>query len=1532
MTRPRFVAAFVLAAIVAGLAWPGWALFGDSMLMTITTTTSSSGGAALSTSWDPATLGPRLSLSVANTKVTNPAGGSVGIAYSTKNSSSAQQKNYFELTCNVTGTNNGFGLQDNNTQIAYLGVDTHSIGLYRTTVIASASNIASWAGCVNGDVVGITNDETVTTPTISVKVLHAGVWGATSGPFSVPSGITQGEPLYIGGNPGDVNDAITICADPSCAASPAGLPSGAVWFGTPSAPPWVVATSISCTSCAFTAGTGGTIGGLSVTMSDGSPFAGTFAKVNSGSVGATACYTDPSGNFSVNSSVPTGTLSVNTLAAAGSYNICWSATQGLSTMTNVVVVTGNAPGATASLTAASNSIASGSSTTLSWTSNQSSCSSPGSLGNTAVPGFSGAASGGPVSTGALTATTTYSIQCGTATAATTVTVTGGVTAQLTASPTNVSSGGSSNLSWTSSGASSCTSPGSLGNTAIPSFPGTASGGPISTGALSTTTTYSIQCGTATSAATVTVGNPTIGLLPSYNDASANWQNAGTATAGGIPAIEGSYTQCGATVTPSGITPPAAGDDASKIKSALSACTAGHFVLLSGLFNITISEVPITVPSGVVLRGSGTCNNPSPFTFPMTAPVNTGYCPTSIAVIDGILPFTGFGGNQACGVDTSHTKACPNGGPPVVFLGFSAGTPFWGAVALAADAAKGATTVQLASTSNFSAGQYVLIDEATGAGWVAVPPSGYDGWANVWASPEYLNSSGSPAVARIAWSKYANAGLTSFGGDLGNQLPSAPGSSGCWFGSGCDRVTNEIHKITAVGTSCPGAGCTLTFDDPLMIGYRQSASHNANVYYPTVSTDGGATFHPADNMAQNSGLENISILRGPNAGVQMRFCRLCWVTGTDVSEWEGGGITVQMSVRDEFNNVLIELCQWCTNNGGEYSFDLSAASTEILFTNSITQYGGKGMVGRGGGAGSVVSYSNLDKTVYWAGFCSSTSNCNVWVEMSANASHYIGPHHVLFEGNFAVDLDNDNTHGSSNYLTYYRNWGQGYRTKFTNPPNGITIDDEHNLPGSNGPFRAAGMMGTDYWISFLGNLLGSPTFTNSGHGWTFSSTCGWCQWSIYLLGWNVGSLGGGPGPGAGTDPYLTGVSGSYYYTHGNYDYFNNSVKWDPGNSNHTLTNSFYLTSQPSFFGTQAGCTYSWPWITPASSPPVQSNSCGGSGLPAKARADAGSPLAPPGPPPPPTISGVALSNGTNFATTAAPGATIDTLTAVCSAGSCAAATFSLPSSAGNGCTSGQIANNSSFAVSGSNLNIGGASLGAGNYAVGIQVTLAGATNTPQCYPQTLTAIAPASYFNPAATVTLSNGTSPQFRTATAQTLTTGNDIQVDDHWVVSGISGQKIYYEMACTTVNGNPGAGYANQYISGQAQWLGKDGNSAGFFANRNYQHDNTYPANSWDGCVTGDTIGIYLDATGSPMQLYASRLHSGTWGPNWNNTARSGSTAPTTGGYAVSANLTAAGTNIPAGNLNTTGDAVTICGNSGCAASPSGIPTGAVWFDTLAH
>jgi hypothetical protein len=705
-------------------------------------------------------------------------------------------------------------------------------------------------------------------------------------------------------------------------------------------------------------------------------------------------------------------------------------------------------------------------------------------------------------------------------------------------------------------------------------------------------------------------DPTSGVLPSYDDAYANWKNAGLQSVGGIP----TRTTVCATVNPLG----GGQDDFANIQNAINKCPAGQVVQLgAGAFTVRMADLPIQISTGIVLRGTGACAGSS-----------SPYCQTSISVTDGLQPYQPNG--PQCGTSTSSERSCPNGGPPIILVGpvspdynYSwakcsnvgsvVGTGC-GAAPLAADAAQGQTTVQVSSTSGFSVGSWVLIDEASGAGWVADPMNAWTGYGSVWAAPDWLSSSGSPATGRVLWSKAKNSTWDFASG----SYPYQANSVGCWH-SYCDRPTAELHRIASIGAGpCPGTACTLTFDDPLTIAFRQSGGHAAQVYgslYPSNSS-----FTSPIAFLQYAGVENVSLLRGPNGGLEMEFCAYCWAKNVEVGDWYNGGINIEYSVRSELNTIYVHHCWDSVNSGGEYPIALDNASTEILITNSITNFGGKGMVARAGGAGSVVSYSYIDDTMYddYSGIG------DYWVEMGANASHYSGPHHVLFEGDWGENLDNDNTHGNSVYITFFRNQGSGLRTPFTDPSLNKAVNDYQGTgyacgtTGSSGcwsnppaPLRAAGPMAYNYWFGFVGNVLGTAKETTSANGWTYQGD--WSASRIWMLGWGDG-MPGGTGSG-GEDPYLDGATASYVFRHGDYDYVNGSIAdWTSGYS-HTLPNSFYASSQPSFFGASgAHCTYPWPWVTPTGSTPIQSPSGTGcastDGLPAKARWDARTPFVQP----------------------------------------------------------------------------------------------------------------------------------------------------------------------------------------------------------------------------------------------------------------------------------------------------------------------------------
>ncbi len=188
------------------------------------------------------------------------------------------------------------------------------------------------------------------------------------------------------------------------------------------------------------------------------------------------------------------------------------------------------PKPTASLSAAPTSVASGGSSTLTWSStNATSCAASGGWGGSK-------ATSGTQSTGTITMPSSYSLTCtgtGGTSVASTVMVNIVPTATIVTSPSVIASGGTSTLTWSSTNATSCTASG-----AGAGWSGAkATSGTQSTGALTATTSYSLSCSGAggTSSlvtATVTISSGTVIVAPTIATLTVSQAQQFTATVPG----------------------------------------------------------------------------------------------------------------------------------------------------------------------------------------------------------------------------------------------------------------------------------------------------------------------------------------------------------------------------------------------------------------------------------------------------------------------------------------------------------------------------------------------------------------------------------------------------------------------------------------------------------------------------------------------------------------------------------------------------------------------------------------------------------------------------------------------------------------------------------------------------------------------------------------------------------------------------------------------------------------------------------------
>ncbi len=461
--------------------------------------------------------------------------------------------------------------------------------------------------------------------------------------------------------------------------------------------------------------------------------------------------------------------------------------------------------------------------------------------------------------------------------------------------------------------------------------------------------------------------------------------------------------------------------------------------------------------------------------------------------------------------------------------------------LTADAAKGAYTVTVANAAGFVPGQIVLLDEASGADWRTDPAGAR------------ANLGGSRLARRLAEAQSRRPICRRFrAGSLPDHasvrrlvvLPVRPPHLRGQADRFDLRSHHHVHHAHPYLVPVRPRRAAIAIRTPARQKCRRGRSDD----------DGRRCRQPSLQLG------------GAVLGQERRKHR----------RGIGEGVAIHSSFRIELREFYIHDAAWAQPGGGGYAISLSAGAAEVLIENGIAVRANKVIVARSAGAGSVVGYNYMDMSYI---------NTNgAWIETGINASHMVGSHHVLFEGNESHNADSDNTHGNSIYNTFFRNHLRCIRAPFDNQAGG-RIDDAKQP--SNGPRRCVGAMAYSYWMSFAGNVLGAA---NQMDGFAFETTFASGKPGIWMLGWDT------------VKPYRTDAQVSATaLRHGNFDYLTNTVQWDEETSNRALPNSLYLSRKPAFF--EAGRGYVWPWVDPVGTTKLHT-------LPAKARYDAGTPFTQP----------------------------------------------------------------------------------------------------------------------------------------------------------------------------------------------------------------------------------------------------------------------------------------------------------------------------------
>ena len=227
-----------------------------------------------------------------------------------------------------------------------------------------------------------------------------------------------------------------------------------------------------------------------------------------------------------------------------------------------------------------------------------------------------------------------------------------------------------------------------------------------------------------------------------------------------------------------------------------------------------------------------------------------------------------------------------------------------------------------------------------------------------------------------------------------------------------------------------------------------------------------------------------------------------------------------------------------------------SSTALLIENNLFNFSRSPIHMNYGTAGSVVAYNySINQRDTDPGMQLVTFDANHGAHTMMN----------LWEGNVGAALQADYFRGSSSHTTVLRNHLRGHDT---------TVD-RNRKPLSFDRFNR--------YNNVVGNVLGIPEFT-----WVYQPTENGYSYSInaiYRLGYpHIGHNGFNSTPGQrdSFDPLVAAT----LLRHGNFDYANRDVVWDPQIAERRIPASLYLTERPAWWG-----TLPWPPIGPDLAPMV-----------------------------------------------------------------------------------------------------------------------------------------------------------------------------------------------------------------------------------------------------------------------------------------------------------------------------------------------------------
>jgi len=494
--------------------------------------------------------------------------------------------------------------------------------------------------------------------------------------------------------------------------------------------------------------------------------------------------------------------------------------------------------------------------------------------------------------------------------------------------------------------------------------------------------------------------------------------------------------------------------------------------------------------------------------------------------------------RGAGADQTILNSTVTSGPDVLM---GTGSPkFSGAVSITGGNTAGSTSITVSSATGISAGGYLLIDQQNDGTVVSIAGSeGNCTWCDQSQSSTSLYAQG------------------------------------------------QIAEVTSVN------GTTIGISPGLFVSYTLSP-----VAIPFTAS------------AKYAGVESLQIYAnnthtaGDYSNFQMNQCAYCWISGVENNFTDGDHVEISWGYHDQIQNSYFSNAFIHTSGAYDSSIAIYGKTTGTLVQNNILERNHASIMLEWGAAGNVIAYNYMFGNYDW--------NAQ-WFTSVGISMHGAHPQFDLFEGNIDIALGFDSVWGSAANITLFRNFvvetGKSCVPN-TQPQTRATVvctpmGYPGEIPAPNGWWTPEGVVGLNdstlsTYFNSVGNIYGSTTaaalykydqasqgllpFTTMVNAVCGPSPCGTNSRDPGAHGYNY-TIGYGSSSDTGGSSFDSINAYKTLLIHGDYASVSNSVTWASGIT-HSLPASFYLSSEPSWFG-----AVPWPAIGPDVSNGSRSDSYG-----------------------------------------------------------------------------------------------------------------------------------------------------------------------------------------------------------------------------------------------------------------------------------------------------------------------------------------------------